>query len=245
MTSRTELDRSSRTLFGQIADIWRDRILSGEFKPGDLLPSEREVAAELDVSRIPVREAMKSLEYLGVVRQVRGKGVVVQEANLENVLMVVGPLMTKFSPKILVDLFDYRLQIEPYAAEQAALRATEEDIRRMREAIEKHRQAWENSENSEETSFEFHTCVLMAAHNEILSIVTKFLSEVQHYSRHMTLWNEERRRSAYEDHKAIFEAIVAKNPKLARVRMESHLLNAQSVLPHGEEKKTSHSSLEK
>lgn len=64
MTTMTKLDRSNQTLYGQIANIWRDRILSGEFKPGDVLPSEREIAAELDVSRIPVREAMKSLESI-------------------------------------------------------------------------------------------------------------------------------------------------------------------------------------
>lgn len=65
--SKIELDRNNKTLYGQIADILRERIMSGEFKPGDILPSERELAEEMQVSRIPVREAMKSLEYLGVV----------------------------------------------------------------------------------------------------------------------------------------------------------------------------------
>lgn len=76
--SKIELDRNNKTLYGQIADILRERIMSGEFKPGDILPSERELAEEMQVSRIPVREAMKSLEYLGVVKQIRGKGVLVQ-----------------------------------------------------------------------------------------------------------------------------------------------------------------------
>lgn len=62
--SKIELDRNNKTLYGQIADILRERIMSGEFKPGDILPSERELAEEMQVSRIPVREAMKSLEYL-------------------------------------------------------------------------------------------------------------------------------------------------------------------------------------
>ena len=75
--SKIELDRNNKTLYGQIADILRERIMSGEFKPGDILPSERELAEEMQVSRIPVREAMKSLEYLGVVKQIRGKGVLV------------------------------------------------------------------------------------------------------------------------------------------------------------------------
>lgn len=89
--SKIELDRNNKTLYGQIADILRERIMSGEFKPGDILPSERELAEEMQVSRIPVREAMKSLEYLGVVKQIRGKGVLVQTADLSNILKVVGP----------------------------------------------------------------------------------------------------------------------------------------------------------
>ena len=114
--SKIELDRNNKTLYGQIADILRERIMSGEIKPGDILPPERELAEEMQVSRIPVREAMKSLEYLGVVKQIRGKGVLVQTADLSNILKVVGPLVTTITPQILLNLFDFRLAIEPYGA---------------------------------------------------------------------------------------------------------------------------------
>ena len=231
MTSKKLLDRSNQTLYGQIANIWRDRILSGEFKPGDVLPSEREIAAELEVSRIPVREAMKSLEYLGVVRQQRGKGVVVQEADLGNALKVIGPLVTTITPEILENLFDFRLLIEPYAAEQAALHATKQELQSIFEAIETHRKAYLNKQKAENFSFDFHYRVLMASHNEIIAIVSRFLSEVQHYSRHLTLWNEERRKSAFADHCAIYEAIAARNPNLARETMRRHLLEAKEKLP--------------
>lgn len=109
--SKIELDRNNKTLYGQIADILRERIMSGEFKPGDILPSERELAEEMQVSRIPVREAMKSLEYLGVVKQIRGKGVLVQTADLSNILKVVGlssPLSLRKSCSIFL-IFDWLL----------------------------------------------------------------------------------------------------------------------------------------
>lgn len=231
MTTKTKLDRSNQTLYGQIANIWRDRILSGEFKPGDVLPSEREIAAELDVSRIPVREAMKSLEYLGVVRQERGKGVVVQEADLGNALKVVGPLVTTITPKILDDLFEFRLLIEPYAAQQAAKYATPEELERIAEAIDRQRRAYFNHEQAEDVSFEFHYSVMFASHNEIIAIVSRFLTELQHYSRHMTLWNEERRRSAYVEHNKVYQAICTRNPETARNAMYEHLAKAQKVLP--------------
>lgn len=231
MTTMTKLDRSNQTLYVQIANIWRDRILSGEFKPGDVLPSEREIAAELDVSRIPVREAMKSLEYLGVVRQERGKGLVVQEADLGNALKVVGPLVTTITPKILDDLFQFRLLIEPYAAEQAAKYATSEELDRMAEAIDRQRRAILNNEQAEYVSFQFHYSVMFASHNEIVAIVSRFLTEVQHYSRHMTLWNEERRRNAYVEHNKVYQAICSRSPEAARKAMYEHLAKAQKVLP--------------
>ena len=109
--SKIELDRNNKTLYGQIADILRERIMSGEFKPGDILPSERELAEEMQVSRIPVREAMKSLEYLGVVKQIRGKGVLVQTADLSNILKVLvlsSPLSLRKSCSIFL-IFDWLL----------------------------------------------------------------------------------------------------------------------------------------
>ncbi len=130
--SKIELDRNNKTLYGQIADILRERIMSGEFKPGDILPSERELAEEMQVSRIPVREAMKSLEYLGVVKQIRGKGVLVQTADLSNILKVVGPLVTTITPQILLNLFDFRLAIEPYGAAQAPSWQPKQKLRRFK-----------------------------------------------------------------------------------------------------------------
>ena len=88
-TATPALHRESDTLYRQIAEIWREKIVTGEYKPGDALPSERDISESLGVSRIPVREAMKSLEYLGIVKQVRGKGVFVQKTALTiNILMM-------------------------------------------------------------------------------------------------------------------------------------------------------------
>lgn len=106
--SKIELDRNNKTLYGQIADILRERIMSGEFKPGDILPSERELAEEMQVSRIPVREAMKSLEYLGFVKQIRGKGVLLQTADLSRLLVLSSPLSLRKSCSIFL-IFDWLL----------------------------------------------------------------------------------------------------------------------------------------
>ncbi|HWR31396.1 MAG TPA: winged helix-turn-helix domain-containing protein, partial [Negativicutes bacterium] len=64
-------------LYMQIVERIRQWILKGQLKDGDLLPSERDLAQMFDVSRVPVREALKVLEFLGAVKHVRGKGVYV------------------------------------------------------------------------------------------------------------------------------------------------------------------------
>ena len=94
-TTTPALHRESDTLYRQIAEIWREKIVSGEYKPGDALPSERDISESLGVSRIPVREAMKSLEYLGIVKQVRGKGVFVQKTDPGEVLAKIGPFLAQ------------------------------------------------------------------------------------------------------------------------------------------------------
>lgn len=225
--SKIELDRNNKTLYGQIADILRERIMSGEFKPGDILPSERELAEEMQVSRIPVREAMKSLEYLGVVKQIRGKGVLVQTADLSNILKVVGPLVTTITPQILLNLFDFRLAI----AAQAAKLATEEEIKTLQEILEVEKTAVENNQMSEEMSFEFQLRLMQASHNEVIATVSLFLSELQRQSRHLTLWNKERREDAYCEHKKVFEAIKNHDSELAFQIMKNHLLEAKEQLP--------------
>ena len=176
--SKIELDRNNKTLYGQIADILRERIMSGEFKPGDILPSERELAEEMQVSRIPVREAMKS-----------------------------------------------------YGAAQAAKLATEEEIKTLQEILEVQKTAVENNQMSEEMSFEFHLRLMQASHNEVIATVSLFLSELQRQSRHLTLWNKERREDAYCEHKKVFEAIKNHDSELAFQIMKNHLLEAKEQLP--------------
>lgn len=80
------LSRESEPLYRQAAEILRDRILKGEYPPGTMIPSERELGNSLGISRIPIRDAIKSLQYIGIVNQVKGKGVVVQKLDPGQVL---------------------------------------------------------------------------------------------------------------------------------------------------------------
>lgn len=97
-----------------------------------------------------------------------------QTADLSNILKVVGPLVTTITPQILLNLFDFRLAIEPYGAAQAAKLATEEEIKTLQEILEVQKTAVENNQMSEEMSFEFHLRLMQASHNEVIATVSLF-----------------------------------------------------------------------
>jgi GntR family transcriptional repressor for pyruvate dehydrogenase complex len=131
------LDKSNKAadaLYAQIVGRIRQWVREGKLKEDELLPSERELAAVFNVSRVPVREALKTLEFLGVVQRVRGKGVAVKRVTINHVLshiefLLVDPLST------LQDLFEVREALEVQAAGLAAIRRTNKDIEEMDGAL--------------------------------------------------------------------------------------------------------------
>ncbi len=220
------LDRGSDSLYKQIVELLREQILNGTLKEGDVLPSERELAMRFDVSRVPVREALKILEYLGVVRHVRGKGVFVQRADLGEFLSTVGPMMME-APNVLSDLFDIRLILETHAASLAARFCTEQDLELMEKELLEMDEGIRSGQHVEEASLDFHSSILTASHNQVLQMVNLFLGELQRHSRRRSLWSRERQEEALHYHQSIFARIRARDPEGAYNAMREHLLQGR------------------
>lgn len=225
-----ELNRNSDdSLYKQIVDIWKGEILAGTLKPGDMLPSERELANSMNVSRIPVREAMKVLEYLGIVEHIRGRGVFVRQPEPAEILNSLGPMLVG-SSSMLADLFEVRLLFEPHAAYLAAMNYTEEDLDRLEESLRHMEASVEYGLAVHKDSFEFHHMVMAASHNSVLLLVSSFLVELQRQSRQSTLRNMDRNREALAHHREIYEKIKARDSYGAADSMRKHLLNARNQL---------------
>lgn len=229
-TSEYQLNRDSPALFRQIADILCQKILSGEYKRGDALPSEREIAELFNASRVPVREAIKALEYIGVIRQIRGRGVFVQDVDLGKVLKVVGPFGIEPTREILLQLFDFRALVEVNAVREAAKNANDEDIQVLRELVKHTKKNLDK--DIEKDSYDFHLKIVEIARNEIAISVTRFYSEILKCSRKATLKTKERRREAYEFHEKILKAIMEHNEQDATFYMKEHLRTAKKWLEH-------------
>lgn len=224
------------TLHGQIVERLREQILLGDFKEGDLLPSERELAEQYDVSRMPVRVALRILEYLGVIRYVRKKGMVVQRMDPGYFFGSVAPLMLEVD-SVASDLFHVRQVIEPYAVELAASLRGEENLTAMRESIARMEKGMVMKESVEGPSLDFHTDIVSASQNKVLQMINLFLSELERVARKKSFNNRALQEKALSYHKNIYAKILEHDVAGASALMREHLETAHEGLKKELEKK--------
>lgn len=214
----------ARRLYRQIADQLRSLIDSGEYAVGSRLPTERELADQLKVSRPTVREALIALEVEGRVRIRVGSGIYVTEpADATPVLSAVieGPF----------ELLRAREFLESAIAEQAARVATKEDIARIDAALV----AMENVDHPGEASMvhdrAFHIAIAGCLGNAVLVRVVgelfdqrlnPYFAQLAHYFENPTTW-----RTALDEHRAVRDAIAARRPLAAHDAMRDHLAHSQ------------------
>ena len=203
-------------------------ILQGVLRPGDRLPSERELAERMEVSRPTLREALADLEERGLIVTRPGGGTHVAE--------VLGsafgaPLIELFATHDLA-LFDYvafRRDLEGLAAEQAALRATETDLTVIDSVFTRMEAAATKRNPDEEAAIdaEFHMTIVEAAHNVVMLHTMRSLYELLvrgvWYNREVVYSLRERRAKLLDQHRAIRDAVLARDAKGARAAVEMHL----------------------
>lgn len=177
---------------------------------------------------------MKSLEYLGIVKQVRGKGVFVQKTDPGEVLAKIGPFLAPPDSATLSELFDLRILFEGYAAELAAKNRTESDLKTLQASLDLLNDSITDEKSAEEASHRFHQEIAVMAGNRLLIILWHFFAELLEASRRLTLWSPERREESLTFHQAIFDAIRDQRADDARSLMQRHLANAKLRLTERE-----------
>ena len=214
---RMKIATPTRLYESIIADI-SDRISQGELRPGDVLPSERELAEQFQLSRIPVREALKILEFLGVISYVPGKGMYVQRLEVSQLVSkIFFGLNTDLGN--LQQLFEVRLLLECYAAQRGATLRTEEDLKELSALVEK------TPENMPAVtdSLQFHMKVIETAHNSIITEIYRFLSSLLATVRERTHLERRFVKQPLHYHREIYYAIRDKNAERAEFLMREHL----------------------
>lgn len=226
-------------------------ITRGELKCGERIPSERELAARFNVSRVPIREALKILEYMGVLDSSRGDGTYVKNIVVEDLIGKLDFPMTA-TADTLMDLLELRISLETFAAFYAAQRRTKEDIEALRQTIGDMREAKKlpnmdagSVQKLREISYEFHRLLVRSAHNSVLSSVYENLYELLDVSRQFTTNHSGISYNSILAHEAIFNRIVQRDADGAREAMEEHLsdvrVNLSSRLAEAEAKEQNQS----
>lgn len=171
----------TRRLFEEICDQIRGELESGALKPGDKLPAERELAARFGVSRLAVREALRSLEYAGIVGLQKGVkgGAFILGGRPEAVRESMQDMLSLGSIS-LVSLTEARASLLETAIRFACDRATDEDFAALEENIRRTAATNEQTTQAERLDIarEFYHLLAAAAKNDVLEIIINATTEI-------------------------------------------------------------------
>jgi len=196
-------------------------ILSGKLAPGDLLPSEREISAEMGVSRGVVREALGRLASLGLVRILHGSGTRV-EAPSGKLVATGYQILLKRGEVRLSDVAAVRLPLETAIAAEAARRRTDDHLARLTEsqaALANPRGALEAHVKAD---LAFHAVLAEATGNSLFGMVLAPIQELLIETRRRTL-GRHGGAIAHDHHALILDAVRAGDPAAAERAMRAHL----------------------
>lgn len=199
-------------------------IRDGEFAEADRLPSERDLMRHFGVGRPSVREALLHLSKMGLVEVRSGERARVTRPTPQFVIdALAGPARHMLAAPDGIRNFQHaRIFFEVGLARNAALRATKEDITAFEEALEANRQSIGDLKRFERTDVDFHYTLALMMRNPIFTAIHDALAEWLLEQRHTTLATGEDVK-AYEAHRAIFEAVAAKDPDRSERAMRDHL----------------------
>ncbi|MGA2513975.1 MAG: FadR/GntR family transcriptional regulator [Candidatus Limnocylindrales bacterium] len=197
-------------------------ILAGHLKPGDRLPSERELGAQFGVSRTVVREAIRSLAGRGIVNVVSGRGLAVARVD-GDALREPMNLYLRGSPGVdYPKVHEIRRLLEVEVACLAAERATDGDLLSLEESCLVLLSA-KGIEELSQADVEFHRRLSMATHNELFLVLLDAIADPLLAVRRSTFGRPGRIERTYSSHRAILDRLVAHDGAGARVAMRDHL----------------------
>jgi GntR family transcriptional repressor for pyruvate dehydrogenase complex len=236
ISGRHFLAGRSASLSAQIVADVRDALFEKRLRPGDVLGTEKELAARYGVSRIVARDALRTLEALGIadIRMGKGGGARVARGNprLFAEALAVQLDLTGVSAG---EIMDAQRAIETLAAELAAEHATTADHARLRRLTAEAEACIDDAHAYTRSSREFHLAVAEASHNRVLVVQFISLQHVSWPSENPTLTPAVARR-VLDVHKELAALIEMRDPAGARRLMDDHvkMIRARRVAEHGE-----------
>jgi DNA-binding FadR family transcriptional regulator len=221
---------------GQISQY----VIEQHIESGDKLPNEFELAAQLNVGRGTIREAVKILVARNVLQIRRGKGTYVAK----HTGVIEDPLGFAFvnnDIKLAKDLLEMRMVIETWVVRIAAERATEVDLQKITEACNKVRNQLEQHINHLEADEKFHIALARCTHNlvvpKLIPIIVYSVQQLGPMNFQAKDYNIKMRKKTIMAHEKILKAILSRDGEAAAKAMLEHLKDNQKVIELYEKEK--------
>lgn len=209
-------------------------IRSGAFPPGSVLPPERELAAQVGVSRGSVREAIRVLEYAGVLDVRTGSGTYVTEAGGSKsvALRAHAAVVGEESP---LDVMIARRALEPVAAQYAALNRHPRDLIALRNSVAEQARLVKQGEDPSEPDLFFHIALAGASRNPVLRMLFERIAEIMQQETWVAMKHRSRdrpgRQELYlDEHRLILEKVQKQDGAGAADAMQRHLDSVEEGL---------------
>ncbi|WP_448693308.1 FadR/GntR family transcriptional regulator [Pseudomonas rhizophila] len=213
---------SSSTVVNSVVEKLRAALARGQWRSGDMLPGQRELAEQLGISRPSLREAVIVLETLGLVRSMPGKGVVVLEANFTDTANE-GSAMAGAS---LEDVLQLRYTLEPFIVGLVAQSISIKEVGQLRLTLMDMREALEanDSDACANAYIAFHEELFALTSNPIFQNVVQQTSNALKQSADVLRNSPQHLAERLEENEAVVRAIRAKNSAQASTEMRRHIL---------------------
>ncbi len=217
-----------KSISEQVAQRLLMMIRSGLLKPDQQLPPERELASMLGVGRPAVREAIRGLSLLGLLRIRQGEGTFVGSLETRELLEPL-EMIIDLNPGTLEALFDARMIIEAGVTALAAVHMSDETLASLSKNIADEAHLLNDPEAFSATDVAFHEAIIDACDNPFLQSIAGSLYVLGKKSRNITSRIPSALENSLEDHKRILQALKARDGQAAAEAMRKHLLGVRAV----------------
>jgi len=221
----------------RVSDIIVERIKNsvenGIIQPGEKLPSERELASSLNVSRGTVREALSILEAKGVVEVQSGKGVFLVRNSQTELFRLLNATFRKERTDLL-EMLELRQSLEGQASFFAAERRNQHDLENIKHALDQLESSVSTNQVAAQEDYDFHMTIVEASHNSMMATTLRMISEAcidgLRAARSEAMLIPGKPREVLQEHIEIYHAIRDANPERARQLLIQHLENVKKQL---------------
>jgi GntR family transcriptional repressor for pyruvate dehydrogenase complex len=206
-----------------------ERLILKKLRPGDKLPSERELAEVLRVSRSSIRDAIRSLELMGLVEPRQGAGTIVREVSSTSLANPFANALKRRREQVS-ELLDFRKMLEPPLAARAAAHASPDEISEMEEILRRQEQKQIQGDAAVAEDAEFHYSIALASDNSVVLKVLDILMDLLRDTRERSLQVEGRPQKSLAGHRRILAAIKRHDGEGAKAAMRRHIEDVEEIV---------------